>query len=82
MQTGKQQELAQLRTAEENHVATAVLDQHAKEQRERGEIADLHAKHETLREYDPTLTSASCTKQEFRVADINTMLPAIASARS
>jgi Trichohyalin-plectin-homology domain len=55
LQTGKQQELAQLRTAEENDLATAVLDQHAKEQRERGEIAELHAKHETLREYDPML---------------------------
>lgn len=52
MQTSKQQELAQLRTAEENDVATAVLDQHAKEQRDRGEIAELHAKHETLREYE------------------------------
>jgi hypothetical protein len=53
LQTRKQQELAQLRTAEENDLATTVLDQHAKEQRERGEIAELHAKHETLREYVP-----------------------------
>lgn len=51
IQSGKQQELAQLRTREENDLATAVLDQHAKEQRERGEVAELHAKHDVLREY-------------------------------
>jgi hypothetical protein len=50
LQAAKEQELAQLRTVEEGALAGAVLARHAGEQRERGELAELHAKHETLRE--------------------------------
>jgi hypothetical protein len=50
MQTQKDQELAQLRATEESQLATAVLSNFAEEQRERGEIAGLHSKHDVLRE--------------------------------
>jgi len=50
LQTQKEQELAQQRVAEENKLATAVLAQYAEEQRERGEVADLHSRHDVLRE--------------------------------
>lgn len=53
MQSTKQKELAQLRTAEEQQLATAVLEQYAQERREYGEIADLHSRHDALRECDP-----------------------------
>jgi hypothetical protein len=53
MQTQKEQELAKQRVTEENQLATAVLSKYAKEQRERGEIADLHARHDVLRECAP-----------------------------
>lgn len=53
LQNSKQKELAQLRTAEEQQLATAVLDQYSKERRELGEIADLHSRHDVLREYEP-----------------------------
>lgn len=59
VQSTKQKELANLRTVEEQQLATAVLDQHAREQRERGEIADLHSKHDILREYEVINTFAA-----------------------
>jgi hypothetical protein len=50
VQTQKEQQLARQRVTEENQLATAVLSKYAKEQRERGEIAELHARHDVLRE--------------------------------
>ena len=67
VQAHKQAELAQLRSAEEAKIAGAVLDKFSAEQRERGEVASLHERHETLRECAPsqlaclrTLAAGAC----------------------
>eukprot|EP00892_Ulva_mutabilis_P003509 jgi/Ulvmu1/152/UM001_0156.1 len=60
----KQRELAQLRTAEEQQLATAVLAEHAIEQRERGEIADLHSRHDILRELASKLRTAKVSREQ------------------
>ena len=50
LQSRKESELAQLRTTEESALASAVLANYSEAQRERGEIAELHSKHDVLRE--------------------------------
>jgi hypothetical protein len=57
MQARKENELAQLRTAEESQLASAVLSHYSEAQRERGEIADLHSKHDVLRECAPHIVA-------------------------
>lgn len=59
MQAQKQAELAQLRSSEEARIAGAVLEQFSAEQRERGEVASLHERHEGLRE---CARAAACRK--------------------
>ena len=53
MQSRKEHELATQRATEERQLASAVLSKYSEEQRERGELADLHAKHDVLRECAP-----------------------------
>lgn len=50
VQTEKQKELSQLRLQEQNQLASAVLKQHAEEQRAAGEVANLHKNNIVLRE--------------------------------
>lgn len=52
-QAEKQKELSQLRAQEQNQLATAVLRQHAEQQRAAGEVANLHKNNEVLRECEP-----------------------------
>ena len=55
VQNDKERELAALRATEENQLASAVLSKFAHEERERGEVQSLHARHEELRMCGSTL---------------------------
>jgi hypothetical protein len=50
LQAEKQATLQQQRTDEEERLATAMLENFSAEQRRKGEIAELHSRHDVLRE--------------------------------
>jgi hypothetical protein len=49
------------RADEENRLATAVLENYSAEQRRKGEIAELHARHDLLRECAAILCALAST---------------------